>query len=62
MPSAPHDSGYKLLFSYPRVVEDLLRGFVAEAWVERLDFASLERVNASFVADDLRAREDDVIW
>jgi hypothetical protein len=33
-----HDSGYKQLFSFPGMVEDLLRGFVRARWVdERLD-------------------------
>ncbi|MCS6785693.1 MAG: Rpn family recombination-promoting nuclease/putative transposase [Thiobacillaceae bacterium] len=62
MPSNSHDTGYKLLFAHPQVVEDLLRGFIAEDWVGELDFSTLQRVNASFVAEDLRAREDDVIW
>ncbi|MBF0633012.1 MAG: Rpn family recombination-promoting nuclease/putative transposase [Magnetococcales bacterium] len=57
-----HDSGYKLLFSHPDMVRDLLQGFVKEEWVEQLDFASLEKVSGSYVADDLRDREDDVIW
>jgi len=59
---AAHDAGYKLLFSHPRMVADLLRGFVPEAWVAGLDFATLERVNASFVAESLRGREDDLVW
>ena len=42
-----HDHSYKLLFSHPRMVEDLLRGFVHEEWVERIDFSTLERVNGS---------------
>ena len=44
-----HDPGYKLLFAHARMVEDLLRGFVPEAWVSGLDFATLERVNTSTV-------------
>jgi len=59
---ASHDSGYKLLFSHALVVEDLLRGFVAEDWVAELDFASLEKVGGSYITDDLRDREDDLIW
>ena len=58
---AAHDAGYKLLFSHAEMVADLLRGFVAEEWVAELHFATLERVNASFVRDDLRGREDDII-
>jgi predicted transposase/invertase (TIGR01784 family) len=60
--AATYDSGYKLLFSHPQVVEDLLRGFVAEDWVAELDFATLEKVAASYVSDDLREREDDIVW
>jgi hypothetical protein len=57
-----HDASYKLLFSHARMVEDLLRGFVHEAWVREVDFTSLERVSGSYVSEDLRDREDDMIW
>lgn len=57
-----HDHGYKLLFSEPDMVRDLLRGFVHEAWVAELDFDTLERVAGSFVSEHLRERETDVIW
>ncbi|MBV5323557.1 Rpn family recombination-promoting nuclease/putative transposase, partial [bacterium] len=60
MPS--HDSSYKQLFSHPRMVQELLCSFVHEPWVAQLDFSSLEKVSGSFVSDDLRDREDDVIW
>ena len=59
---AEHDSGYKLLFSHPRMVEELLRGFVHEPWVADLDFGSLERTNASYTSDDLRERHSDIVW
>lgn len=36
----------------PRMVRDLLTGFVKEAWVEQLDFTSLEKVSGSYVTDD----------
>jgi predicted transposase/invertase (TIGR01784 family) len=44
------------------MVAELLRGYVREPWVDELDFASLEKVNAGYVSDDLRQREDDVVW
>jgi hypothetical protein len=59
---ADHDHSYKHLFSHRRMVEDLLRGFVREEWVKHLDFTTLERVSSSYVSDDLREREDDLIW
>jgi predicted transposase/invertase (TIGR01784 family) len=57
-----HDGSYKHIFSHPEVVTDLLRGFVHEDWVEQIDYATLEKVNGSYIADDLRGREDDIIW
>ncbi|MGD9732515.1 MAG: Rpn family recombination-promoting nuclease/putative transposase [Desulfamplus sp.] len=60
--SISHDTGYKLLFSHPNMVKDLLRGFVKEDWVYEMDFSTLEPVNVSFVSDDMRERHDDKIW
>ncbi|MDO9106432.1 MAG: Rpn family recombination-promoting nuclease/putative transposase, partial [Methylovulum sp.] len=57
-----HDNSYKLLFSHPEMMVDLLKGFVNEAWVDQCDFTSLEKVSGSYVSDDLRDREDDLIW
>ena len=56
------DAAYKNLFSHPRMVEDLLRGFAARGWSERLDFSTLERLPAEFVSDDLRQRRGDGLW
>src|SRR5438094_4525581 len=57
-----HDNSYKLLFSHARMVEDLLRGFIQEPWVQEVDFTTLERVSESHVSDDLHDREYDLIW
>jgi predicted transposase YdaD len=57
-----HDHAYKLLFSHPEMVEDLLRGFVHQDWIAQLDFSTLEKCNGSYVSDQLRSREDDVVW
>ena len=57
-----HDRGYRRLFSHPESVEELLRGFVEEDWVDGLDFSSLEKVDHHFVGDDFGGRASDVIW
>ena len=44
------------------MVEDLLKGFVKEQWVKELAFDTLEKVNGSYVSDDLRGRADDIVW
>ena len=57
-----HDRSYKNIFSHAEVVADMLRGFVHEDWVERIDYSTLEKVSGSYVTDDLRDRADDIIW
>jgi len=59
---ADHDHSYKLLFSHAELVRDLIRGFVHEDWVREIDFSTLERVEGSFVTQELRERESDIIW
>ena len=56
------DAAYKELFSHPRMVEDLLRGIVAPEWSDALDFATLEKLPAEYVSDDLRRRQGDLLW
>ena len=58
----PQDASRKLLFSHPRMVEDLLGGFVAEPWSDALDFSTLENRSAAFVSDGLRQRCGDSLW
>lgn len=57
-----HDHSYKMLFSHAELVRDLLEGFIQQEWVKHLDLNTLEKVSCSFIADDLREREDDIIW
>jgi hypothetical protein len=57
-----HDLSYRQFFSHRRMIQDLLREIVGERWVERIDFDSGERVDASFVSPKHENRESDVIW
>jgi len=52
-----HDNSYKQFFSYPQMVADLLRDFVPNLEVDKLDFNTLEKVSGSYISDDLRDRE-----
>lgn len=54
-----HDHPYKELFSQPELVADLLR--LADLAGD-LDLDSLDRRNGSYISEDWRGREDDVIW
>ena len=62
------DRADKALFAHALPVEHLVRGFVVErlgvdrAWVERLDFSTLERVPTEHIAPDLSSRINDTVW
>ena len=57
-----YDSEYRLLFSHPEMVRDLLRGYVPGDWIEVADFSTLERINASYVSESSKQRHDDMVW
>jgi hypothetical protein len=57
-----HDHAYKILFAHPRMVRDLLEGFVDGEWLSGWEFDTLERVSDNYVSDDLRSRADDIVW
>jgi len=57
-----HDTGYKFLFSRPELVRDLIAGFVPDDWLASLDYATLEKIPASYITEDFRQRADDVVW
>ena len=62
------DRADKALFAHALPVEHLVRGFVADlisdgqAWVERLDFSTLERLPTEHIAPDLSSRINDTVW
>lgn len=56
------DASYKLLFSAPEVVRDLVLGFIPDAWLHSLDYSTLEKMPGSYVTEDFRHRADDVVW
>lgn len=57
-----HDAAYKRLFSQPRMVQDLLKGFAARGWSDSLDLDTLTALPASYVTHDLRQRHSDLVW
>lgn len=60
--SKNHDSSYKFLFSNPELVRDLIMGFIPDEWLQSLDYSTLEKVPGSYISDDFKQREDDIVW
>ena len=56
------DPNYKRLFSFPRMVEDLLRGFLPGSWLAELDFSTLQKLPTEYVSDELLKRHGDCVW
>ena len=59
MRPSDHDASYKLLFSAPELVRDLVLGFTPDAWLHSLDYSTLQKMPGSYVSDDMRYRADD---
>lgn len=57
-----HDAIHKLLCSFPRVVADILRGYVVGDLIDRLDYGTLEQVSAERVTEALKRRLNDAVW
>ena len=57
-----HDENYKRIFASPRVIEDLLRGFVPGNWIEEVDFATLGKLSTEYISDELLKRHGDNVW
>jgi hypothetical protein len=57
-----HAALYHRFFSDPAIVAQLLREFVAGAWLEGLDLDAMERLATTFHADDGKRRVGDMVW
>jgi predicted transposase/invertase (TIGR01784 family) len=57
-----HDKGYKYLLSVKKVFVELLRSFVNQGWVNKIDENDIERIDKSFILKDFREKEADLIY
>ena len=59
---ATSDHPFKLIHAGPRMVEDVLRGFVASDWADRLDFGTLAPLDKERIGPALHSRIGDKAW
>jgi len=57
-----NDNGYKMLFSHPLMIEDLLKSFVKEDFVKDIDFSYLKEMKTDFVTKEFKNRATDLLW
>ena len=56
------DHPFKVIHADPAVVEDVVRGFLAVGWADRLDFRTLTPFDTQLVGEEFRVRIEDKIW
>ncbi len=62
MPDNRQDKGYKYLLSVKKVFLELLRSFVRQGWVNEIDESNIVRVDKSFILQDFRDKEADLVY
>lgn len=62
MPRKVHDAPYKLLFSSPRMVAELIRGFVPDEWLAEFDATTLTPVPTNMITPRMQQLHGDMVW
>lgn len=57
-----YDAAYKLFFSNQTLFRQLLETFVAQPWVAELDFSRCQKLEKSFVSQQYRQLESDLVY
>jgi len=57
-----HDKGYKYLLSVKKVFVQLLKSFVNQGWVSKIEADDVEKIDKSFILKDFREKEADLVY
>ncbi len=57
-----HDKSYKYLLSDPLIFQELMESFVDMDWVREIDFKKAKKVPNSFISEEFKKRESDLIY
>jgi len=57
-----HDTGYKEIFSYPEMVQQLIEGFIPKEIAKLLDFTTLKQHSGYYVTPIFDTKAEDVVW
>lgn len=62
MRQSQKDASYKMLFRSPRMVRDLICGFVPDLGLQNLSLETMRRLPGDFVSDRLKQRHSDLVY
>jgi len=57
-----HDTGYKEIFSYPEMVQQLIEGFAPKEIAQMLDFTTLKQHPGHYITPIFDTKAEDVVW
>ena len=57
-----HDKGYKYILSIKRLFVQLLKSFVDQGWVNKIEPEDVELVDKSFILPDFKNKEADLVY
>jgi len=57
-----HDTGYKEIFSYPEMVQQLIEGFAPKEIAQLLDFTTLKQHPGHYITPIFDTKAEDVVW
>ncbi|GIP30864.1 MULTISPECIES: Rpn family recombination-promoting nuclease/putative transposase [Paenibacillaceae] len=57
-----HDTSYRFLLSSKKLFVELLRSFVHKGWVQSIDETSVQEIPHSFVLQDFKRKEADLVY
>jgi hypothetical protein len=57
-----HDKGYKYILSIKRLFVQLLKSFVKQGWVDKIEPDDVELVDKSFILPDFKNKEADLVY
>ncbi len=60
--SKQHDTGYKELFSYPELVQQLMEGFAPPEVSNILDYTTLKQHSGNYITPLFNEQIEDVVW
>ncbi|MFL1673479.1 Rpn family recombination-promoting nuclease/putative transposase [Paenibacillus dendritiformis] len=57
-----HDSSYRFLLSSKKLFVELLRSFVHKGWVQSIDETNVQEIPHSFILQDFKRKEADLVY
>lgn len=57
-----HDTGYKELFSYPELVQQLIEGFAPPEIAKIMDFSTLQLHSGNYITPLFEEKFEDLVW